>query len=269
MLTRPDDAGGLGSGWRRAPFAADGITHEVLRRGTGPGVVLVPELPGATPQVMALADRVVADGFRVAVASVIGVPGREPSPVYLARSIGRMCVAREFAAFARAAERPVSGFLRALARDLHAECEGGGIGVIGMCFSGGFALAAAVEPAVLAPVVSQPAMPPAIGRGRSATGLSARESAVVGDRAREEGLCALGLRFTRDRAVPAERFAAFAELLGDGWRVLEIDSAPGNAHGIPTSAHSVLTHPSATVSGHPTAAANAEVLAFLHERLDG
>lgn len=267
-MTRPH-AGGVGSGWQSASFEADGITHEMLRRGTGPGVVLVPELPGATPHVMALADRLVADGFRVAVASVIGVPGREPSPVYLARSIGRMCVAREFAAFARAAERPVAGFLRALARDLHAECGGRGVGVIGMCFSGGFALAAAVEPAVLASVVSQPSMPPPIGRGRSATGLSSRESAVVADRAREEGLCALGLRFTHDRAVPAERFAAFADLLGDGWRVVEIDSAPGNAHGIPTSAHTVLADPSSAVPGHPTAAANADVLAFLHERLDG
>ena len=68
-------------------------------------------------------------------------------------------MAREFAAFATNKQRPVSLFLRALARDLNASTPGKGVGVIGHCFTGGFALAAAVDDSVLAPVLSQPSVP--------------------------------------------------------------------------------------------------------------
>lgn len=256
------------AGWNVSPFTHDGITHDVYRSGDGPGVILIPEIPGATPAVIALAERLVAAGFHVALPSLIGIPGRPVSGRYLAGSSLRMCVSREFAAFARRADRPIAGFLRALARDVHAERGGPGVGVIGMCFSGGFALATAADDSVLAPVVSQPALPPAIGAGRSATGLSPIEEAAIRRRA-GDGLCALGLRFTNDRSVPAERFAAFERLLGEGWRAFEIDSSPGNPDGIPANAHSVLTDASAAVQGHPTHRANELVVEFLRERLPG
>ncbi|SIR64932.1 dienelactone hydrolase family protein [Microbacterium sp. RURRCA19A] len=254
--------------WDVSPFAYDGITHDVYRSGEGPGVILIPELPGATPEVIALGERLVAAGFHVALPSIVGTPGRPVSGGYIAGSALRMCVSREFAAFARRADRPIAGFLRALARDVHAERGGPGVGVIGMCFSGGFALATAADESVLAPVVSQPALPPPIGAGRSATGLSPTEESAVRRRA-GDGLCALGLRFTNDRSVPAERFAAFERLLGEGWRAFEIDSSPGNPDGIPAGAHSVLTDASATVPGHPTHRANEQVVEFLRERLGG
>lgn len=256
------------AGWSVSPFTYDGITHDVYRSGDGPGVILIPEIPGATPEVIALGERLIAAGFHVVLPSIIGTPGRPASGGYIAGSALRMCVSREFAAFARRADRPIAGFLRALARDVHAERGGPGVGVIGMCFSGGFALATAADDSVLAPVVSQPAVPPAIGAGRSATGLSPTEEAVVRRRA-GDGLCALGLRFTNDRSVPAERFAAFERVLGEGWRAFEIDSSPGNAADIPANAHSVLTDASATVPGHPTHRANELVVEFLRERLAG
>jgi hypothetical protein len=53
-----------------------------------------------------------------------------------------VAVAKEFAAFALNKERPVTRYLRALARDLNAKTPGKGVGVIGQCFTGGFALAA-------------------------------------------------------------------------------------------------------------------------------
>ena len=34
------------AGWRSAPFTAAGVTHDVFSRGSGPGVVLLPETPG-------------------------------------------------------------------------------------------------------------------------------------------------------------------------------------------------------------------------------
>lgn len=34
------------TGWTAAPFTADGMTHDVYHKGEGPGVVLIPEMPG-------------------------------------------------------------------------------------------------------------------------------------------------------------------------------------------------------------------------------
>ena len=256
------------AGWQSEPFTAAGITHPVYRKGSGPGVVLLPELPGMTPEVMALAERLVASGFTVAVPSLVGTPGRATSGAYLAAAVPKVCVSAEFKAFAVRTSRPVAEYVRALARSLHDEVGGPGVGVIGMCFSGGFALAAAVEPAVLAPVASQPSLPFPLGRARRAdVGMSDDDRAVLARRARDEGLCALGLRFTADRAVPAERFAAMAETLGAGWRVVEIDSSPGNSHGIGKRAHSVLSSDYVDEPGHPTVAAYETVVAFLRERL--
>jgi dienelactone hydrolase len=258
------------AGWSRSVFTAAGLSHPVYRSGTGPGVVLLPELPGLNPAGIRLAERLVADGFTVAVPSLFGVPGRSPSGAQAARTIASVCISREFRAFAHRAHRPVAEYVRALARSLHADVGGPGVGVIGMCFTGGFALAAAVEPAVLAPVASQPSVPfPLGGSRRRDPGMSEEEIDEVARRAREDGLCAIGLRFSADPAVPSARFAALAERLGPGWRVVEIDSGPGNPHGLAKSAHSVLTDPGTDRAGTPTAAALDEVLTFLHQRLAG
>lgn len=256
------------AGWEQSKFTAAGVMHPVYRKGSGPGVVLLPELPGMTPEVMALAERLVSAGFTVAVPSLVGTPGRGVSGRYLASVLPRICVSAEFRAFAVGAARPVAEYVRALARQLHDEVGGPGVGVIGMCFSGGFALAAAVEPAVLAPVASQPSIPFALGAARKADlGMSDDERDVVVRRVRDQGLCALGLRFSHDKAAPAQRFAALARTLGEGWRVVEVDSGPGNSHGIPVRAHSVLAGDYVDEPGHPTVAAYDTVVAFLHERL--
>src|SRR3954447_17196340 len=133
-------------GWISAPFTAAGVTHDVYARGSGPGVVLLPEIPGLTPQVMGLANHLVDAGFTVAVPSLFGEPGRPLSAGYAVRTIAKACITREFAAFARNADRPIAEYVQALARHLHEQAGGPGVGVIGMCFTGGFALAAAVEP---------------------------------------------------------------------------------------------------------------------------
>lgn len=44
-------------------------------------------------------------------------------------------------------------------RQAHAQSGGTGVGAIGMCFTGSFALAMAIDDVVLAPVMSQPALP--------------------------------------------------------------------------------------------------------------
>jgi dienelactone hydrolase len=162
----------------------------------------------------------------------------------------------------------VSVFLRALARDLNKSTPGKGVGVIGQCFTGGFALAAAVDDSVLAPVLSQPSVPfPVTPRQRRDAGVSDLELNAFKDRAANEGLCAIGLRFTGDKAVPGERFKTLKDRLGDAFEVIEIDSSPGNEHGFSRLAHSVLTDEVREVDGHPAYEARKRVVAFLNERL--
>jgi dienelactone hydrolase len=266
MSSSPDTADPL-AGWVCAPFTAAGVTHDVYTRGTGPGVVLLPEIPGMSPQVMGLANHLVDAGFTVAVPSLFGEPGRELSTGYALRTIAKLCISREFAAFARRADRPIAEYTRALARHLHEQAGGRGVGVIGMCFSGGFALAAAVEPAVLAPVASQPSVPFPLGSGKRDLGMSDRERDAVVQRVQNEGLCLLGLRFSEDKGSPAERFTALAEAFGDGWRAIPLDSRPGNPAGIRKTEHSVLTSADVETPGHPTHEARAEVVEFLRSRL--
>jgi len=256
------------SGWSASPFTGGGYTHDVYRRGTGPGVVLIPELPGIHPGVLGLGNHLVDNGFTVAMPSLFGEPGKPATGGYAAASIARACVAREFAAFATDKQRPVSLFLRALARDLNASTPGKGVGVIGQCFTGGFALAAAVDDSVLAPVVSQPSVPlPLGGARRRDTGLSEPEMAIITDRCANDGLCAMGLRFSEDRLVPRERFAALKERLGDAFEVIEIDSGPGNEGGFAKGAHSVLTLEVREVDGQPAYEARKRVVEFLTRRL--
>ncbi|GAT08240.1 dienelactone hydrolase family protein [Mycolicibacterium novocastrense] len=256
------------TGWAVAPFTAAGYTHDVYRKGEGPGVVLIPEMPGAHPGVLALGNHLVEAGFTVAIPSLFGTPGAPPMRPGMVPIMVRGCVAKEFAAFATNADRPVAHYLRALARDLNAQTPGKGVGVIGQCFTGGFALAAAVDDSVLAPVLSQPSLPlPLTPKQRRDPGLSEAELKVVERRAADEGLCALGLRFSRDPLVPAERFKTLKDRLGDAFEVIEIDSAKGNEHGFGAMAHSVLTLELRHREGHPTDAALKRVVAFLRERL--
>jgi dienelactone hydrolase len=258
------------TGWTGSPFTGAGITHDVYRKGDGLGVVLIPELPGIHPAVLALGNHLVDNGFTVASPSLFGEPGKPISAGYVLTSIARACVAREFMAFATNAQRPVARYLRALARDLNERTPGPGVGVIGMCFTGGFALAAAVDDSVLAPVLSQPSVPlPLTPARRRDPGMSEEEMKVVVDRTRNDGLCAIGLRFTRDPMVPEERFATLRERLGDAFEVIEIDSSPGNKYGFGRMAHSVLTDQVREYDGHPAYAARTRVVQFLKERLAG
>ena len=255
------------TGWTASPFSAEGITHDVYRKGDGPGVVLIPEIPGITPQVLALGNHLVDNGFSVACPSLFGQPGRPLSVGYLVPTVARACVAREFMALATDAERPVARYLRALARDLNERTPGKGVGVIGMCFTGGFALGMMVDEFVLAPVLSQPSQPfPISKRHKADIGISDADLARVKERA-AAGQCVLGLRFTRDPFCFEARFETLRRELGDKFVAVEIDSAPGNPYGHPKNAHSVLTHHLVDQEGAPTRAALDKTLAFFRENL--
>ena len=248
-------------------FTHEGVTKDVYRAGTGPGVVVLSEMPGITPSVAAFARRLVDQGFTVAMPSLFGTDGRDVSTPYIMKSMTRGCVSREFTTWALNRTSPVIDWLRALARDLHKQCGGPGVGAIGMCFTGGFALAMSVDDEMMAPVLSQPSLPMAAGKDRKrALGLSDADLARVAGR---EDLCVLALRFTGDRAVPKERFEHLREVLGDRVVTVEIDNSADNIHGIPRLAHSVVTEHLVDEPGHPTRDALDQVLAFFKDRLAG
>jgi dienelactone hydrolase len=256
-------------GFTATAFTHEGREHEVFWAGTGPAVIVIHEMPGLHPGVTAFGQRLVDAGFTVYLPSLFGRPGAPFAGREMLRTLPRVCVSRQFAMLADRTS-PVASWLRALAAKAHAECGGPGVGAIGMCFTGGFALAMAVEPAVLASVLSQPGLPaPVNARHRAAVGLDPADLATIKERTQRtpEGLCVLGLRFSADKGSPPERFETLRRELGDAFEGIEIDSSPGNPAGIPARAHSVLTVDLVDEPGHPTQVALDRVLAFLTERL--
>ena len=256
------------TGWARAPFTGAGLTYDCFEKGSGPGVVLIPELPGITPEVLGLAEHLVDAGFTVVVPSPFGEPGRPMTAGYTVRTLARICVSAEFRAFATDTHRPITDYLRAVAADLATRTPGSGVGVIGMCFTGGFALAVAVDQSVLAAVASQPSVPfPLGGARRLDPGLSSAELDTVAARAAAGDVCAIGLRFSEDGNSPRARFDTLKARLGDAFEVIELDSSPGNPGRFSSGAHSVLTSEVREVPGHPALAARERVVEFLRERL--
>lgn len=245
----------------------NGVTRTVYRGGSGPAVIVIHEIPGLHPGVVAFGRRLIAAGMTVYFPSLFGEPGRDVSTGYMLRSIARACVSSEFATWATRKTSPIVDWLRALARHAHLACGGRGVGAIGMCLTGGFALAMMVDDTVVAPVLSQPSLPFPISR-RHRRDLGISDADLVKVRARcAAGTPVMGLRFTGDRASPGERFARLREELGDRFLAVEIDSSPGNPHGVPRDAHSVVTLHLVDEPGHPTRIALDRVIAFFREQL--
>jgi dienelactone hydrolase len=254
-------------GFEAATFSHEGTSRPVYRRGAGPGVVIVHEIPGITPEVARFGRRVADEGFTAVLPSLFGTPGKEFSGSYVAGQMARACISREFHVLAKRASSPITDFLRALAQQVHRECGGPGVGAVGMCLTGNFALSMMLDDVVMAPVLSQPSLPFGISQDhRSAIHLSNDDLDIVKERTRS-GCCVLGLRFTGDPLVPAERFETLRHELGAGFESVEIDSSKGNPYGIPAMAHSVLTKDLVDEAGHPTRAALERVLALFRERL--
>lgn len=199
--------------------------RQVYRRGSGPGVIIIHEMPGLHPLVVRFADRVAAAGMTVYLPTLFGEPGREVSRGYaVASMLKALCVRREFDAWATNRSSPIVDWLRALSRKVHAECGGPGVGAIGMCFTGNFALAMMTEPAVVAPVLAQPSLPLPVGKERQAAlGVSPEEIACAKRRFAEENLTMIGLRFHDDPTVRAERFATLKATFGDRFEAIELD----------------------------------------------
>jgi dienelactone hydrolase len=261
--------------FQRTTFTHDGKTRAIFRKGAGPAVIVMAEFPGISPQVFDFARRVADLGCTAVVPHLYGNPGRDPSPAAhgvpsalanVAGQIGPICVSREFVVLATGRTSPVVHWLRALAEHEHRRCGGPGVGAVGMCFTGGFALAMAVDDRLIAPVMSQPGLPLAFtARQRCSIDVSPTDMARIKQRC-ANGLSVMGLRFCGDRRSPAQRFEFLRDQLGDAFIAIELDDADANPDGV-LSPHSVLTEHLIDEPGQPTQAALHRVLDFLSSRL--
>ncbi len=235
--------------WTAGQHPADGVTHPTYRKGSGPGVIVIHEMPGLTPSVIGFGEEVVAAGFTVVMPQLFGTPEAPMSMGNVLKVLPRACVSREFTTMARGETSPVAAWLRSLARSLHGELGGPGVGALGMCFTGGFALAMMVDTAVAAPVLAQPSLPFPVGRKRAADlNLSPDDLAAVRDRA-AAGCQVLGLRYRGDPAV-GTRFDTLTHEIGNAFIRVELD---GKGH--------------STVTEHRSQEAVDRVLAFFGEKL--
>lgn len=235
--------------WTRSSHSAAGYTHDTYRKGTGPGVVVIHELPGMTPQVIAFAEEVVAAGFTVVLPHLFGTPEDPATPAVFAKVFPKVCVNKEFTKLAVGETAPVADWLRSLARDLHADVGGPGVGALGMCFTGGYALAMMVDAPVEAPVLCQPSAPFPVGKRRAGDlGLSAHDLEAVRQRV-AAGCPVLGLRYRSD-PLTGTRFDTLRREIDDRFIAVELEG----------KGHSVVTE-------HRQQEAVDRVLAFLRQRL--
>ncbi len=219
--------------WVKGSFTAATLTRDTYRKGSGPVVIVVHEIPGITPAVERFADDVVNAGFTVVMPNLVGTAGQEVSGKYIASSMLKVCISKEFTNMALQKTSPIIAWLRALARSLHQEVGGKGVGAVGMCFSGGFALGMMVDDIMVAPVLSQPSMPFTVGKARGADlNLSPDDAVVVAQRA-ANGCEVLGLRFTQDKLV-GNRFDSLRTLLGDAFIAIELPSQSPKDHSVLT-----------------------------------
>lgn len=263
--------------FERTSFTHGGKQRTIFRQGTGPAVIVIAEIPGITPKVADFARKVVAIGCTAVMPHLFGEPGSDPVPeggkpgpkdlARMMKTIGPLCVSREFTMFATGKTSPVVDWLRALAADEHERCGGPGVGAVGMCFTGGYALAMATDQRMLAPVLSQPSMPLTLTRKqRHNIDTSPADLAIVKQRCAAEGLKVLGLRFKSDRLVSDERFEFLREQLGDGFVAVELEDDAANTEAA-MSPHSVLTEHLIDEPGQPTRAALDQVLDLFRDRL--
>ena len=248
----------------------DGMTKLVHVMGQGPAVIVMTEMPGISPHVARFSRWVRDAGFTVYMPSLFGRDGAVPGVEEGVATFKRACVSAEFRAFASNESSPVTQWLRALARAAHEECGGPGVGAIGMCFTGNFALSMMLEPALLAPVMCQPSLPMDNPAGMN---MAPDELVAVRKRMEREDLTVLAYRFEGDRVCKAQRFAAFSEVLGDRFVARVLPDSAANPDTSPffdkvvATPHSVVTAHLIDEAGQPTIAARDEILAFFARRL--
>lgn len=246
------------------PFTLLGKTKRVYVAGTGPAVIVMTEMPGISPHVARFARWVRDAGFTVYMPHLFGKDGAVPKMPGAIFTMAGGCISREFRAFSANASSPVTQWLRALAATAHRESGGKGVGAIGMCWTGNFALSMMLEKSVLAPVLAQPSLPLGDPAGMH---IAPDELAAVKTRMKAEDLTVLAYRFEGDKFCKAARFAAYEAALGDRFQPRVLPDSAAKPNTVMKNPHSVVTLHLIDEAGQPTVAARDEILEFFRMRL--
>ena len=248
-------------------FAGAGRPRTVYRKGEGPAVIVMHEVPGISTEVVRFARKVVAAGFTVFMPHLFGVFGTRTTEANRVRELARLCVSREWHVLAENRSSPIADWLRALAGHVHQEIGGRGVGAVGMCVTGNFALTMTLDPWVVAPVLAHPSFPlPITPRKAAALHVTRETLDNARRRIRDDGLKVLGVRFTGDVLFcRSARFESLRRELGSGFEAIEVPGTSAKPH--PEPPHSVLTIGLVDREGEPTREAVDRVIAFLAERL--
>jgi len=259
-LSKPDSL----ADFERRQVTLQGKPKTVFVAGSGPAVIVMTEMPGISPHVARFARWIRDAGFTVWMPDLFGDAGRPFSLLYSLGSMVKGCVSAEFRAFAANASSPVTEWLRALAAHAHPLCGGKGVGAIGMCFTGNFALSMMLEPAMLAPVLSQPSLP--IGKA-GGMHIAPEELRAVKERLDRDDLTVLAYRFAGDAFCRAARFAAYQQALGDRFQARVLPDSCANPDAPMKNPHSVVTVHLIDEQNQPTRQAVEEIIGFFRMRL--
>jgi dienelactone hydrolase len=251
----------------------------IYRKGSGDGVILMHELPGMIPECVDLARRL-AGNFTVYLPLLFGEPDKPLSVPRMLLYTAQICISKEFYCFAQNKSSPITDWLKALCRQAKQECGGRGVGVIGMCLTGGFVLSLMADDSVIAPVASQPSLPfGIIPAHKAALGVSPEELEVAKERA-NNGVPILALRFSEDKICPPDKFMTLRKEFGEETEVIEdsaelcwksgkaletieINSKPNNPYNIPQNSHAILTLGYSSELDHPANRVYQRVVKFL------
>jgi dienelactone hydrolase len=213
-------------------FCSSEFSFPIFRNGSGPGVILLHELPGLTNEVLDLANFIAANGFHVVMPLLFGAPLQSKVVGNLKAPL--LCIRREFNCFAKGKSSPITAALRELCSKIHHEQEGKGVGAIGMCFTGGFILTMMLEPSLIAPVIAQPALP-----FLSGCSIDVEDQTLSEIAKRSDDTVLLGLRFKEDKISPSCRMdklqKVFTEITNSDRPKFERIEIPGKGHSTLTS----------------------------------
>ncbi|MEL6437801.1 MAG: dienelactone hydrolase [Cyanobacteria bacterium J06621_8] len=261
----------------------DDLQRLVYKKGSGSAVILMHELPGMIPECVDLARRL-SENFTVYLPLLFGKADQALSLPKMLQYTAQLCISQEFYLLAKNQSSPITEWLKQLCQQAKVECGGNGVGVIGMCLTGGFVLSLMADDSVIAPVASQPSLPLGITSShKSALGVSPEDLSIAKERAKN-GVPVLALRFSEDQTSPPEKFVTLRQELGTETEVLEdseelcwkrgtaletmeIKSQPGNPYQISPNSHAVLTL-GYREGDHPANKVYQRVAEFLQEQLE-
>ena len=223
-------------GFEKFPFEgpllpSQSRSFDVYVKGQGKPILLLQELPGIDASTIALVDRLNLAGYRVYLPHFLGKIGKNRPTMNGLYMV--FCMRKEFNAFSQFKLSPIANWMRALCKNIRTMEKSSGVGVIGMCLTGNFAMALMADEAVIAGISCQPSLPHKKDVGLH---MSPKETADARQGMKDKG-GVLVMSYDQDVLCPLTRikeidstFKPFVQIKtfkGEGHSTLTSDGADG------------------------------------------